>query len=85
MKITFKTVYDWLHSKDWITWIGHGVAGFLITWAFGPTETFVAFAYREGSDVGKEIRAGEKIKWKDHFFDLWAPLAGAAVALILGL
>jgi hypothetical protein len=81
--IDFHKIYEWAHSRNLYTWIGHGILGFLITVAFGPVATFVAFLYREVSDVLGAWSRGEPIKWRDGFFDLWAPLAGAAIAVVL--
>ena len=90
-------IWAWLHSKDSITWVGHGVLGFLLTLAFGWQFTLGAFVYREVSDLvswwadpAPVMPEGSSFgkrpfhaKLKDGFFDLWAPMAGAALALIL--
>ena len=83
-----KRVWAWLHSKDLYTWIGHGVVGFLLTWLAGWQFTFGAFVYREVSDLINAVaelgwRQALQTKGKDGFFDLWAPLAGAALAMVL--
>lgn len=81
--IDFRKLWKWGNSRDVYTWIGHGILGFLITLAFGPDTTFVAFLYREVSDVLGTWSRGKPIKWRDGFFDLWAPLVGAAIAVAL--
>jgi len=87
--VNLKDIWAKLHSKDLFTWIGHGVVGFVLTWFFGYIFTLGAFLYREVSDLigwffeDKETRRPFQDKAKDCFFDLWAPLAGAALAEIL--
>lgn len=84
-----KAFYHKIFSRDLYTWIGHGLAGFVITFFVGWQFTLGAFVYREASDllgwVAKDPATrrpwGDAIK--DGFFDLWAPLAGAAIAMIL--
>ena len=49
--MNIRAIYDRLFSKDLGTWLGHAVLGFLITLVFGWVATFVAFAYREVSDL----------------------------------
>jgi hypothetical protein len=46
-----RKLYDNLHATDIATWLGHGCAGFAISFVLGPAATFAAFAYREGSDM----------------------------------
>jgi len=45
-----KEFYRNIHSKNVYTWIGHFVAGFILTMVFNPEVAAVTFAYREGSD-----------------------------------
>jgi hypothetical protein len=89
--VSFKRLWDFLHRSDPVTWAGHFVLGFLITWGFSPTETFVAFVYHELTDIGGWWRSedpekrsfGEK--GRDGFFDFVSAMAGAAVAVAFGL
>ena len=90
-------VWQWLHSKDIYTWIGHGVLGFILAALFGWQFVLGAFVYREASDLINWWADPEPVtlpgmsygkrpfmdKLKDGFFDLWAPMAGAALAMIL--
>lgn len=84
--MTLKAIWQKLLSKDLYTWLGHGVMGFLLTLIAGPAFTAGAFVYREASDLIEwkfadppKRKARDKIK--DGFFDLWAPLLGAALAV----
>ena len=99
----FTKIWDWLHSRDLYTWIGHGILGFVLTVVFGPAFTLGAFVYREVSDLlswwaddrarwwgplpypldSQDYKRPFAAKLKDGFFDLWAPLAGAAIALLI--
>jgi hypothetical protein len=96
--MTLKELWAKLHSKDLYTWIGHGaigfllehgVIGFLLYRVTGPAFVAGACVYREASDLvgwfgsDKAIRRPFAEKAKDGFFDLWAPLAGVAVAEFL--
>jgi hypothetical protein len=92
MKTLFEKVWGFVHSKDLYTWIGHGLMGFVLAFFFGVTFVAGAFVYREASDIlswwakpgapGIDKPAFAE-KARDGFFDLWAPLAGAAIAMIL--
>jgi hypothetical protein len=86
----FRKAWAWVHSRDLFTWLGHGVLGFILTWWFSPIVTFVAFAYREASDLlawwaAPEPKRPLREKLVDCWMDLWAPMAGAAIAVLLGL
>jgi hypothetical protein len=87
--MTLKELWAKLHSKDLYTWIGHGAIGFLLDLVTGPAFVAGAFVYREVSDLvgwfgsDKAIRRPFAEKAKDGFFDLWAPLAGVALAEFL--
>jgi hypothetical protein len=92
-----KTIKAWMYARDWRTWIGHGVLGFVFMAAglllgysisAAAWAVLVAFLYREIGDLigwffeDKATRLTLHDKLRDGFFDLWAPLAGAAIASI---
>jgi len=93
----FSYLWLWLLDADWKTWVSHGIIGFGLTAVFGWQFTFGAFLYREASDLINWWANPDPVmpegssygkrpfqdKLKDGFFDLWSPLAGAALALIL--
>jgi len=87
--MNFKSIWAKIHSKDLYTWIAHYILGFVLTFLFGYQFTFGAFVYREASDIlgwfgeDEDTRRPFHDKAKDGFFDLWAPLAGAATAEIV--
>lgn len=82
-------IWRFLHSKDWITWVGHGLLAFGGTWLFGWRFMAGWFVGRELSDLAgwffadKETRRPFREAMKDGFFDLWAALVGAALAEVL--
>ncbi len=87
--MNFKSIWAKIHSKDLYTWLGHGILGFALTFLFGYLFTPGAFVYREVSDIigwtqkDPATRRPWDVAVKDGFFDLWAPLAGAAIAEIV--
>jgi hypothetical protein len=87
--MTFKDIWAKLHSKDLYTWIGHGVLGVGLGFVFGWVFVAGWFVGREVSDFVKWLFSDKATRRpvqeavKDGFFDLWAPLAGAALAEIL--
>lgn len=75
--MNLRALYDKLFSKDLGTWIGHGLLGFVIGLVFGPGAVFVAFLYREASDLldwkfddrlPRPAAADELEIWPDHAF-----------------
>ena len=87
--MNFKDIWAKLHSKDLFTWIGHGVLGLGLGFVFGWVFVMGWFVGREVSDFLKWL-ASDKAERRplqeavrDGFFDLWAPMAGAAIAEIL--
>ena len=98
MRDQIAAIKKWLYARDWRTWIGHGLLGFIIMAiglmvGFGVNAAvwavFVAFVYRELDDLlkwwgaDKETRRPFGDKLKDGFLDLWSPLAGAVIAAVL--
>ena len=89
-----KKLWKWLHSKDYLTWIGHGLQGFLIVAVAdvsglgvgaGIFATVVHFGLREAPGLVIALNAGNTSKLRDGMFDLMAPIAGLAIyALLLG-
>lgn len=92
----FGDLYDKLHGKDWITWVGHGVQGVLIfyilLWATGSDVAagmgvLMAFLHREISDLLGAYRKGGKRafaeKLPDSTLDFMVPLV--AVGVVRGL
>lgn len=81
-------VWTWLHAKDWRTWVGHGVQGFLITGIGGWTAlglgagiyaNVVHFGLREAPGIAIAAKNGQTAKLTDGIFDLLAPVAGMAL------
>ncbi len=87
-------IWKWLHSKDYLTWIGHGLQGFVIVAVAdvsglgvgaGVFATIVHFGLREAPGLVIALKAGDTPKLVDGLFDLMAPIAGLALyALLLG-
>jgi hypothetical protein len=88
--VDVKKIWHWLLDADWKTWLGHGIIGFAITAIAGWQFTLGAFVYREVSDLitwyfadSEWGKPAFQDKLRDCFFDLWSPMAGAALAMIL--
>lgn len=90
--------WDWAHSSNLLTWIGHGVQGFIGYWVckgvhMTPGQSVfsvgLVFGHREANDIiNARLALGNwptalKAKGQDGYFDLWAALAGAALAGVL--
>jgi predicted branched-subunit amino acid permease len=96
--VNLSKIYGWFTRADWVTWIGHALIGALIA-AVGVLANvddigisyavLAAFVYRELSDLlawaieDKATRRPLGAKLRDGFLDLWAPLIGAALAVLL--
>lgn len=84
-----KVLWSLIHSADVYTWIGHAVLGLGLGFLFGWVFVAGWFVGREVSDLvgwffaDKDTRRPFQEKARDGFFDLWAPMAGAAIASIL--
>lgn len=92
-------VWQWLTDRNWKTWLGHALLGALIGALgvaarvddVGISYAVVcAFLYRELSDLAmyfvtpvaeRTKPLGEKLV--DGFFDLWAPVLGCVLAVLL--
>ena len=92
------TLWAWILDANWKTWIGHAVLGFLIAavtlWIGFDRNTagwtvFVAFIYREASDLlawavsDDPDKPALREKLMDGYFDLWSPLAGSVLAILI--
>ena len=87
-------IWKWIHSKDYLTWIGHGLQGFIIpvvavaiglSVGAGVFAVIVHFTLREAPGLVIALKAGDTPKLRDGMFDLMAPIAGLALyALLLG-
>lgn len=88
---TLRKLWAFFNSEDSLTWIGHFVVGFGLGLFFGPAFVAGAFVYREVSDTVNYFASHPATRrpvqefLRDAFFDVWAPLAGVALAETLKL
>lgn len=85
-------VWNWLHSKDYLTWIGHAVQALAIVavadltnlgLAAGIYATLVHFSLREGPGLVIAVAQGDTPKLRDGLGDLFAPIAGIALWVLV--
>lgn len=88
----YQQVREFLYSKDWITWIGHVVQGYLVMWigdstAIGQGPAFFALSYhgiaREGEGIYDSAAAGATHDLRDGLFDLGSFFLGAALRTLV--
>lgn len=87
-------VWNWLHDRDWKTWLGHLAQAVAIMLVGVPVGGLSAGLYansvhwglREGPGIVQAVRAGDTRKIIDGFGDLAGPLLGIALfALVRSL
>jgi len=92
-------IWEWLTDADWKTWVGHFIAGFVLTYLWSWQVTFGAFIYREGDSLwewyrdprpqGKAYKTDKTLKRDrngklvDGGADYFFAMVGAAVAEIV--
>ena len=85
-------IWAWLHSKDWLTWIGHGLQGLAIVAVAdvsglgvgaGVFAVSVHFGLREGPGLVIAAVGGDTAKLRDGLGDLWAPFVGVGLWVLV--
>lgn len=85
---TFDQAVRFLHSKNWLTWLGHVGWGIAIMALASDPGTGVyatswTFGLREGLGIVNAGRRGQTEKLVDGMLDLMAPFVGNAIVVLV--
>jgi hypothetical protein len=74
-----KAIWDWVCAEDYRTWIAHALVAVALALPLTVYAMVVFYLLRELEQVADKLMKGERLVPKDHFLDVWAPMAGLAL------